>query len=213
MLVAPLVDGIPADALPKESSLQDACDLLWRHTQVRAEAIELLEVLSTRVDHLHSDLGNRPENPLQVHARYTRAEILAAFQELQGPRAKEWREGVKWFKEESADAFLFTLDKGTGAFSPTTRYRDYALSPELIHWESQSTTPEDSVTGMRYRTHVEKNHDIFLFARVSQNDRAFWFLGPATYVEHEGSRPMAIKWRLKHRLPGDLYASFAAAVA
>ncbi|CAB4775584.1 MAG: DUF3427 domain-containing protein [Actinobacteria bacterium] len=213
MLVAPLVDGIPADALPKESSLQDACDLLWRHTQVRAEAIELLEVLSTRVDHLHSDLGNRPENPLQVHARYTRAEILAAFQELQGPRAKEWREGVKWFKEESADAFVFTLDKGTGAFSPTTRYRDYALSPELIHWESQSTTPEDSVTGMRYRTHEKNEHDIFLFARVSQNDRAFWFLGPATYVDHEGSRPMAIKWRLKYRLPGDLYASFAAAVA
>lgn len=213
MLVAPLVDNVPSDALPKDGSLQDACDLLWRHPQVRAEAVELLDVLASKVDHLHFDLGNRPENPLQVHARYSRAEILAAFKELHGPRAKEWREGVKWLKEESADAFVFTLDKGTGAFSPTTRYRDYALSPDLIHWESQSTTSEESATGMRYRTHEAKNHDIFLFARVSQKDRAFWFLGPATYVAHEGSRPMAIRWRLKHRLPGDLYATFAAAVA
>jgi hypothetical protein len=40
-----------------------------------------------------------------------------------------------------------------------------------------------------------------------------WFLGPATYVRHEGERPMAITWRLRHALPGDLYAAFAAAVA
>jgi hypothetical protein len=45
------------------------------------------------------------------------------------------------------------------------------------------------------------------------NDRAFWCLGPATYLSHEGERPIAIRWRLDHRLPGDLYAEFAAAVA
>ena len=33
-----------------------------------------------------------------------------------------------------------TLDKTVGHFSPTTRYRDHAISPELIHWESQSAT-------------------------------------------------------------------------
>ena len=52
-----------------------------------------------------------------------------------------------------------------------------------------------------------------IFARLHADDRAFWFLGPATYVSHEGERPMAIKWRLQHPLPGDLYAQFAAAVA
>jgi hypothetical protein len=52
-----------------------------------------------------------------------------------------------------------------------------------------------------------------LFARERADDRAFWFLGPATYVRHEGERPMAITWRLAHALPGDLYATFAAAVA
>lgn len=52
-----------------------------------------------------------------------------------------------------------------------------------------------------------------LFARLRSDDRAFWFLGPATYVSHEGELPMAITWRLHHPVPGDLFGSFAAAVA
>jgi hypothetical protein len=45
------------------------------------------------------------------------------------------------------------------------------------------------------------------------DERAFWFLGPATYVSHEGERPMAVTWQLDVPLPGDLFAQFAAAVA
>ena len=52
-----------------------------------------------------------------------------------------------------------------------------------------------------------------LFARQNRSERAFWFLGPAKYVSHESERPVAITWRLQHALPGDLYVSFAAAVA
>ncbi|MEI7760601.1 MAG: hypothetical protein WCJ67_07480 [Thermoleophilia bacterium] len=36
--------------------------------------------------------------------------------------------------------FAFTLDKSEGNFSPTARYRDDALNPGLIHWETQSPT-------------------------------------------------------------------------
>lgn len=52
-----------------------------------------------------------------------------------------------------------------------------------------------------------------LFARLRTDERAFYFLGPATYVKHEGELPMAVTWRLHHPLSGDLFASFAAAVA
>jgi hypothetical protein len=53
-----------------------------------------------------------------------------------------------------------------------------------------------------------------LFARLRSDDRAFWFLGPASYVNHESNLPMAmaVTWR-QHPLPGDLVAQFAAAVA
>ena len=30
-------------------------------------------------------------------------------------------------------------------------------------------------------------------------------LGPATYVQHEGSRPMAITWRLQTPMPAELF--------
>jgi hypothetical protein len=52
-----------------------------------------------------------------------------------------------------------------------------------------------------------------LFARETPDDRAFWFLGPATYVSHQSERPMEITWQLDVPLPGDLFAVFAAAVA
>ncbi len=107
----------------------------------------------------------------------------------------------------------FTLDKTSGNFSPTTRYRDYAISRELIHWESQSMTRAASETGRRYQNHVALGSSIMLFARLRSDDRAFWFLGPATYVQHESEMPMAVTWRLHHPLPGDLFACFAAAVA
>jgi hypothetical protein len=120
---------------------------------------------------------------------------------------------VRWLPEQRADLLAFTLDKTTGAFSPTTRYRDYAISSELVHWESQSVTRAESDTGRRYRRHEAEGSAVMLFARISAQDRAFWFLGPATYVSHRGERPMAITWRLEHALPGDLFARFAAAVA
>lgn len=60
---------------------------------------------------------------------------------------------------------------------------------------------------------AETGSDVMLFCRLRQSERAFWFLGPAIYVEHAGERPIAIVWRLTYRLPGVLYASFAAAVA
>jgi hypothetical protein len=54
---------------------------------------------------------------------------------------------------------------------------------------------------------------VWLFARLHADERAFTFLGPATYVSHVGEAPMAITWRLQHALPGDLFQAFAAAVA
>ena len=74
-----LVSSLGDQVLTKEQSLQDAVDLLWSHPQVRAELAQLLVELDGRVDHLHGDLIHYPEVPLQVHARYSRIEILAAF--------------------------------------------------------------------------------------------------------------------------------------
>src|SRR3546814_7962206 len=88
------------------------------------------------------------------------------------------------------DLLAFTLDKTSGHFSPTTRYRDYAISPTLLHWESQSGTREESPTGQRYKSHEANGSVVLPLARLTVDDRAFWLLGPAAYVGHEGERPM-----------------------
>ena len=209
MLVASVAD----QALTTTMRVQDAVDLLWAHPQVSAELDELLGLLGDRVDHVHLPLSTHPDVPLQVHARYTRIEILAAFGVGPGARIASWQSGVREVKHANADLLAFTLDKSSGHFSPTTRYRDYAISRRLIHWESQAVTRADSPTGLRYRNHVRDGRAILLFTRRRADDRAFWFLGPATYRSHVGERPMAITWELHHLLPGDLFADFAAAAA
>jgi superfamily II DNA or RNA helicase len=209
MLVVSVMDR----ACPSTASLQEAADLMWQHPQVLAELRELMVLLLDRIQHAGTNLADRPTLPLSVHARYTRIEILAAFGEGTHARTPPWREGVRWMSGEKCDVFVFTLDKTGGRFSPTTRYRDYAISRELIHWESQSTTRAESPTGHRYQTHVAGGSGVMLFARLTDDDRSFYFLGPAEYVSHESEMPMAITWKLNHLLPGDLFQSFAAAVA
>lgn len=210
MLVASIVD----QAVTRETTLSEGTNLLWQHPQILSEIRQLLEILKSRVDHIHLPLTAHPDAPLQVHARYTRVEIQAAFG-LGGNGAKvsAWQTGVRWASEAKTDLFAFTLDKTTGGFSPTTRYKDYAISPSLIHWESQSVVRADSDTGQRYRNHERNGSTVLLFARLRADDRAFWFLGPGTYVGHKSERPMQVTWRLQHDLPGDLFAAFAAAVA
>jgi superfamily II DNA or RNA helicase/HKD family nuclease len=200
-------------SLPIGTPMKQAIDQLWAHPQVRVELGELLAVLPNRVDHLPQPLDLDTAIPLRPHSRYTRKEILAAFNVGEGSKPRDWQEGVLHAKDERADLFAFTLDKSSGGFSPTTRYRDYAVSRELIHWESQSATSVASNTGQRYINHEALGSSIVMFARLSSDDRSFWCLGTARYQSHQNERPIAFVWKLDHPLPPDLYLSFAAAVA
>jgi Helicase conserved C-terminal domain len=111
MLAASVTDR----ALEKTTSLADGCALLWAHPQVRAELIDLLEVLAKRVDHVHHPLVTHPDVPLVVHARYSRVEILAAFGIGDHARVAPWQTGVYWARDAKADLFAFTLVKRQGS--------------------------------------------------------------------------------------------------
>lgn len=205
-----LTAQLTGQVLSTKDSVQSSVDMLWAHEQVRNELTEVAPLLLARVDHVHRDLTLHPEVPLKVHARYTRSEILAGMGIATGAKVAAWQTGVYEAKEARAELLAFTLDKSSGGFSPTTRYRDYALSSSLIHWESQGITREAGPTGQRYIHHKKDGRSILLFSRLRADERAFWFLGPATYRGHVGERPMAITWELHHDLPGDLYAAMAA---
>ena len=199
--------------LRTSGSSREAAEELWQHPQVRAELGELLDLLASRINHLQPALDLDTRVPLRAHARYTRTEILAAFGVGEGAKPPTWQSGVWWERTSGTDLFAFTLDKSVGGFSPTTRYRDYAISRDLIHWESQSSTSADSDTGRRYIDQTREGTNVVLFGRLRADHRAFWCLGTAHYRSHEGDRPIAFVWKLDHPLPADLYTSFAAAVA
>ena len=115
-------------------------------------------------------------------------------------------------KAAATDLLLVTLKKAERDYSPTTLYRDYAISPSLFHWESQSTQSDVSPTIRRYEQHAARNHTIVLFVRERKTletgiGSPYVCLGPARYVSSSGSRPVSFTWELETPMPEELFAS------
>ncbi len=132
---------------------------------------------------------------------------------IDGRKPNSFREGVFFSPAANTDAFLITLRKSEADYSPTTMYRDYAISPKLFHWETQSGTTVASKTGQRYLNHCANGSHVLLFTRPQKvsafgTGAPYLCLGEADYVEHRGERPIAITWHLRAPLPT---ADFAAA--
>ena len=146
--------------LTASASFDDAVAQLWAHPQVRAELVEVLDVAAaTRVPYLDHPLG-LPGRPACTCTRATRASRSSRRSASATARSRRrGRPASGGSRSSQTDLFAFTLDKSVGGFSPTTRYRDYAISPELIHWESQSATAADSATGRRYINQRERGHE------------------------------------------------------
>jgi superfamily II DNA or RNA helicase/HKD family nuclease len=191
---------------------------LARHRALRAELAEVVALGLDRAEHV--PLGLEPglqQVPLATHASYSREEILAGLDYANLQRLPtSFMTGVVWSEAVRTDAFFVTLRKTERDYSPTTMYADYAISPELFHWESQNATSVESPVGQRYLGHRQRGTHILIFARQSRKadwdgPRPYLCLGPAGYVEHSGSRPIAITWKLRHPMPPEEYR--AAAVA
>lgn len=192
------------------TSFDEGFARLWQHDALRHELVDVLDLLAERAASLVHPLGLPLPVPVGVHARYSRDETLAAFGSGTAAKPPTFREGPWWDKANRCDVFFVTLAKAEKDYSPTTLYRDYAISPDLFHWESQSTTSDTSPTGQRYVNHQREGSHVLLFVREYRTSRygttmPYMALGPATYVQHEGSRPMAITWRLHTPMPAELF--------
>jgi len=100
--------------------------------------------------------------------------------------------------------------KAEREYSPTTIYHDYAINRELFHWESQSRQTPHQPTVQRYINHQATGSRVLLFVRERKTfelgTQPFYFLGPVSYVEHRGERPVAFTWRLSVPMPEELFA-------
>lgn len=196
------------------SGYQEAFDTLQPQHAFRSELRQVLAHGLDHADHMPLPLtGDHASLPLSVHASYSREEILPALGQsvIGGFMPGHFREGVKWCESIQTDALLITLEKDEKDFSPQTRYKDYAMNEVLFHWESQNQTSESSPTGVRYQEHAKNGSHVLLFVRrFKKTDiggpQAWMLLGPADYVQHTGSRPMAIEWNLHHEMPADVWS-------
>ncbi|MFE7166310.1 DUF3427 domain-containing protein [Streptomyces sp. NPDC057616] len=201
------------------SSYREGLESLRAQSLVRDELQQVLSYVLDRTDHFPIPLdGPLGHLPLKIHSAYNRSEVLSALgvARLGGQMPGVFSQGVTWVDEIETDALLITLEKNERDFSPTVRYKDYAISPTRFHWESQSTTPATSPTGLRYQHHARRGSHVLLFLRRYKSNaigksEPWMFLGPATYVKHTGSKPMAITWDLKHELPADVWTYSAIA--
>ena len=185
--------------------LEEALKMLWEAGAWREELHQLFELLAARADHRLHPLPWALPVPLRVHGHYSRAEIEAAFGVLTDNAPWIHREGVLWDEASRTDLLFITLRKSEALFSPSTRYRDLALGPNLFHWESQNTTTVASPTGQRYIHHARQGTRVLLFVREQRKrgsiTEPFMCLGFGTYESHKGERPMAIRWRLEREIP------------
>ncbi len=147
--------------------------------------------------------------PLRVHGHYSRFEVMAALDLVDGGRLKRLREGVLKVDEHGCDLMFVTLDKDSKDFTPSTLYNDYAMSSRRFHWESQSGLRESAPTARRYMSPPEGWRHLLFVRQAKKDERgvtgAFLFLGPVRYVEHEGERPMAIVWELEEEMPPEWF--------
>lgn len=185
---------------------------LWAAPGLREELLDLLTVLRERTRWLpHQERGRLPEFPLRLHATYTRDEVLAALDERDRNDAlKRPREGVLFSKAHQLDVFFVTLDKEPGAYTPTTLYEDYPLTPTRFHWQTQSREHEGTAAARRYFEAGQHGHEALLFVRQAAQTAAgetspYVNLGPVRHVRHSGARPISIEWELLHAMPAWLF--------
>jgi superfamily II DNA or RNA helicase/HKD family nuclease len=204
---------IPSKIAPK--TLAESVALLHAHPAIVAELRELLPLLDERSEHLTYPLdlaqpaGSPIQVPLSVHARHTVDDVLTAFRILDFNKTAWKQTGTIRDEHTNSDLFFVTLEKSEREYSPSTLYKDYAISPTLFHWESQSTTTQQSKTGQRYIHHRNRGGNILLFVRSRKKYEGrtmpYTFLGPSDYISHKGDRPISFVWKLRRPMPADFF--------
>lgn len=195
-------------------SLEESIKAIGRNKILVDEIIEVLEILIDQISFKETTISLPYIQPLKLHARYTRDQILAAFRLSTFDKKSSNREGVAENKELRTELLFIDLIKSEEDFSPTTMYNDYAVSDTLFHWQSQNSARPDIGKGLSYVTHKENEKQILLFVREKSTDEhgntmGYIFIGKGELKDYYGSKPMSINWLLHEPLPPYLWKESA----
>jgi superfamily II DNA or RNA helicase len=196
------------------NSLEESIKAIGKNIVLINEIIEVLELLIDKVDFKENEITLPYSQPLKLHARYTREQILVAFGMSTFEKKYISFEGAAENVSLSTEILFINLIKSEASFSPTTMYDDYAISETLFHWQSHNAYRPDKGKGLSYITHEENDKKIVLFVREKANDEngntiGYVFIGEGIFMETEGSKPMNVTWELKEPMPEYLWKASA----
>jgi superfamily II DNA or RNA helicase/HKD family nuclease len=181
-----------------------------RHAKLQKELIDVLRILIDRISHRETDMPFAPHHCIKMHSRYSREQILAGFGASTFSEKSSSREGVLVLKDKDIELLFVTLDKSEKHYSPTTLYHDFAISHSKFHWQTQNSARPDKGRGLSYVQQNATGKIVILFVREKNEDenrRTMGFVnyGEVEYLNHNGSQPMSITWRLKAPMPSQMW--------
>ena len=196
------------------SNIIESITSIGKNKVLVKEIIEVLEYLIDKISHMEIDIELPYYQPLKVHSRYTREQILSAFGDSSFECKSSNREGVVNLENKNTELLLVTLEKTEKDYSPTTMYNDYAISDIIFHWQSQNSAKPESGKGLSYIQHGANNKTILLFVREKNDDEfgntiSYVFLGKVKYMGHYGAKPMSINWQLQEPIPSYIWKATA----
>ncbi|MDX6190961.1 DUF3427 domain-containing protein [Flavobacterium sp. Fl-318] len=195
-------------------SLEKSIIQIGKNKTLTNEIIEVLEILIDKIGFKEIEIELPYNQPLKLHARYTRDQILTAFRLSTFNKKSSNREGAAENKSLNTEVLFINLIKSEENFSPTTMYDDYAISETLFHWQSHNAYGPETTKGASYIKHLKINKKILLFIREKGKDEngnalGYVFIGEGIFKETEGSKPMNIKWELNEPIPNYLWKESA----
>lgn len=195
-------------------SLEESIQAIGKNSLIISEMIEVLELRMDQIGFMELEIDLPFKQPLKVHSRYTRDQILAGFGFSTFKSKSSNREGVAENSELNIEILFINLNKSIEHYSPTTMYLDYAISEMEFHWATQNSARPDRGKGLSYIKHQENGKRILLFVREENeneygNKLGYVFIGEGNLKSHYGSKPMSINWELNDPIPPFLYQASA----
>lgn len=195
-------------------SLEASIQAIGLNKQIVNEMIQVLEIRIDQIGFMELEIDLPYDQPLKLHSRYTRDQILAAFGFSTFKTKSSNREGVAERIEINTELLFIDLNKSDEHYSPTTMYEDYAVNETLFHWQSQNSARPDIGKGLSYIKHQTTGKKILLFVREEKqnqykNTMGYVFIGEGKLKDYYGSKPMSINWELNEPIPPFLYQASA----
>ena len=180
-------------------SIEKALQHFANYTYFVQELSEIMEYLENHLEHETFSIGQGLPTELEQYGCYTKDEVFTLLKaQTETKTMHGYPAGVFDAHEVGVEAFFVTLNKSDNDFSPTTQYKDYVISENKFHWESQNSESHTN-KGQRYVEQRTNGKRFLLFVREDKQDAfgntaPFYCFGFVDYVSSTGDFPMSITW-------------------